>query len=103
MSELLSIWNHQVILGTAQAAAPVALCLAVVFLCRRFAVHVERETVVSLARGFVQMVAVGALLATLLHGSLAIAICILLGMTIAAGAPAARRAPGLIRPRLLSF
>ena len=49
------------------------------------------------------MVAVGALLATLLHGSLAIAICILLGMTIAAGVTAARRAPGLIRPRLLSF
>src|SRR6478609_3074961 len=103
MSELLSMWNHQVIVGIAQAAAAVALCLAVVFLCRRFAVHVERETVVSLARGFVQMVAVGALLATLLHGSLAIAICILLGMTIAAGVTAARRAPGLIRPRLLSF
>ena len=49
------------------------------------------------------MVAVGALLATLLHGSLAIALCILLGMTVAAGVTAARRAPGLIRPRLLSF
>ena len=45
MSELLSISNHQVVLGIAQAAAAVALCLAVVFLCRRFAVHVERETV----------------------------------------------------------
>ena len=97
MTELLGISHHQVILGIAQAAAAVVLCLAVVFLCRRFAVHVERETVVSLARGFVQMVAVGALLATLLHGSLAIAICILLGMTIAAGVTAARRAPGLIR------
>ncbi len=103
MSELLGISHHQIILGIAQAAAAVVLCLAVVFLCRRFAVHVERETVFSLARGFVQMVAVGALLATLLHGSLAIAICILLGMTIAAGVTAARRAPGLIRPRLLSF
>ena len=103
MSELLSMWNHQVILGIAQAAAAVALCLAVVFLCRRFAVHVERETALSLARGFVQMVAVGMLLAALLHGSLPIAICILVGMTFAAAVTAARRAPGISRPRLLSF
>src|SRR5438132_3559455 len=103
MSELLSIWNHQVILGIAQAAAAVALCLAVVFMCRWFAVHVERETALSLARGFVQMVAVGVLLAALLHGSLPIAICILVGMTFAAAVTAARRAPGISRPRLLSF
>ena len=103
MSELLSMWNHQVILGIAQAAAAVALCLAVVFLCRRFAVHVERETAFSLARGFLQMVAVGVLLAALLHGSLPIAICILVGMTFAAAVTAARRAPGISRPRLLSF
>jgi putative ABC transport system permease protein len=103
MSELLSMWNHQVILGIAQAGAAVALCLAVVFLCRRFAVHVERETALSLARGFVQMVAVGMLLAALLHGSLPIAICILVGMTFAAAVTAARRAPGISQPRLLSF
>src|SRR5262245_18547149 len=95
MSELLSIWNHQVLLGIAQAAAAVALCLAVVFLCRWFAVHVERETAFSLARGFVQMVAVGVLLATLLHGSLPIAIGILVGMTFAAAVTAARRAQGI--------
>ena len=103
MSELLSIWNHQVILGIVQAAAAVALCLAVVFMCRWFAVHVERETALSLARGFVQMVAVGVLLAALLHGSLPIAVCILVGMTFAAAVTAARRAPGISRPRLLSF
>src|SRR5262249_58601120 len=68
-----------------------------------FAVRVERETAVSLARGFVQMVAVGVLLAALLHGSLPIAICILVGMTFAAAVTAARRAPGITRPRLLSF
>jgi UDP-glucose/iron transport system permease protein len=41
--------------------------------------------------------------ATLLHGSLLIATCILLAMTFAAGVTAARRAPGLSHPRLLSF
>lgn len=102
-SELLNLWNHQVVLGLGQAAAAVALCLAVVFLCRRFAVHVERETVLSLARGFVQMVAVGVVLAALLHGSLPIAVCILAGMSFAAAATAARRAPGVKHPRLLSF
>jgi putative ABC transport system permease protein len=103
MSELFGMWNHQVVLGLGQAAAAVALSLAVVLLCRRFAVHVERETVLSLARGFVQMLAVGALLAVLLHGSLPIAVCILAGMTFAAAVTAARRAEGVSRPRLLAF
>ncbi len=49
------------------------------------------------------MVAVGVLLAALLHGSLPIAICILVGMTFAAAVTAARRAPGISRPRVLSF
>jgi putative ABC transport system permease protein len=109
MSELLSlwnhqaVWNHQVALGIGQAAAAVALCMAVVVLCRWFAVHVERETALSLARGFVQMVAVGVVLAALLHGSLPIAVCILIGMSFAAAVTAARRAEGVRRPRLLSF
>ena len=46
-------------MGMAQAAGAVVLCLAVVLMCRRFAVHVERETVLSLVRGLVQMVFVG--------------------------------------------
>jgi putative ABC transport system permease protein len=109
MSELLSlwnhqaVWNHQVILGIGQAAAAVALCMTVVVLCRWFAVHVERETALSLARGFVQMVAVGVVLAALLHGSLPIAVCILIGMSFAAAVTAARRAEGVRRPRFLSF
>jgi putative ABC transport system permease protein len=103
MSELLSMWNHQVISGLVQAAVAIALCLAVVLLCRRFAVRVERETVLSLARGFIQMVAVGVLLAALLHGSLPIAVCILIAMTVAAAVTAGHRAAGVSRPRLLAF
>jgi putative ABC transport system permease protein len=56
---LLNSLNDNVVMGMAQAAAAIALCLAVVVLCHRFAVHVERETALSLARGLVQMVAVG--------------------------------------------
>src|SRR6185503_8114436 len=68
MAELLNSLDRNVVLGMAQAAAAIALCFGVVMLCRRFAVHVERETVISLARGLVQMVAVGVVLALLLHG-----------------------------------
>jgi putative ABC transport system permease protein len=82
-------------MGMAQAACAIAICLAVVILCRRFAVYVERETITSLARGLVQMVAVGVALAVLLHGSLLIGGLILLAMTFAAAATASRRAPDI--------
>ena len=59
MAELLNSLDRDVVLGMAQAAAAIGLCFGVVMLCRRFGVHVERETVISLARGLVQMVAVG--------------------------------------------
>ena len=60
------------------------LCAAVVLLCRWFAVHVERETAISVARGLVQMVFVGMVLAVLLHGNLLVGVLILLAMTFAA-------------------
>jgi len=103
MAEFLASLDRNVVLGLAQATAAIGLCLGVVLLCRRFAVHVERETLVSLARGLVQMVAVGVVLALLLHGSLLIAVLILLGMTVAAASTAARRAPEIKSPVLLSF
>jgi UDP-glucose/iron transport system permease protein len=95
--------DRNVVLGMAQAAAAIALCFGVVMLCRRFAVHVERETVISLARGLVQMVAVGVVLALLLHGNLLIASLILLAMACAAAVTASRRAPEIKNPLLVSF
>ena len=74
MIELLASLDRNVAVGMAQAAAAIALCLGVVVLCRRFAVHIERETVISLARGLIQMVAVGLILALLLHGSMLIGV-----------------------------
>ena len=103
MTELLNSLHSDVVMGMAQAAAAIALCLAVVVLCRRFAVHVERETALSLARGLVQMVAVGMVLAVLLHGSLLIGVLILLAMTFAAAVTASRRAPDIKGSLLLSF
>ena len=53
MTEMLASLDSGVLTGLAQAAAAIALCIAVVILCRWYAVHVEREAAVSLARGLV--------------------------------------------------
>ena len=103
MTELLQSLDHKFVVSGAQAVAAIALCLGVVFLCRRFAVHVEREATVSLIRGLVQMVAVGLILSLLLHGGLLIAALILLFMTIAAAFTASRRAPDIKDSLLVSF
>ena len=66
LAELMQILSSNVSRGMVEATGAVILCLAVVLICRRFAVHVEHETVLSLARGLVQMVFVGMVLALLL-------------------------------------
>jgi len=103
IADLLNHLGGNVPVGLAQAAGAIVLCLAVIVLCRRFAVRVEREALVSIARGLVQMVAVGIVLALLLHGSLLVGVLILLGMTIAAAATAARRARNMQGALLVCF
>jgi putative ABC transport system permease protein len=91
--DLTSSLGSDVVVGIAQAAGAIALCLGVVALCRWFGVNVEREAASSMARGLVQMVIVGTILALLLNGSLLIGVLILFGMTIAAAVTASRRLP----------
>ena len=103
LTELLNSVNIDIGRGIAQAIGAIVLCLAVVALCRRFGVHVERETAISIARGLVQMVFVGIMLAALLHGSLLVGAMILLAMTFAAAITASRRARGIRGSLVLSF
>src|SRR5262249_43505937 len=103
IAEALGSLNADIARGLVEAAGAIALCIAVVGLCGWFAVHVERETALSMARGLVQMVFVGMVLAVLLHGSLLIGALILLAMTCAAAATASRRARGIGRALVLSF
>jgi putative ABC transport system permease protein len=103
LTELLNDLSGNLAIGLAQAAGAIALCLAVVAACGRFGVHVEREAMVSIARGLVQMVIVGVALAVLLHGSLLVGVLILLAMTLAAAVTAARRARDINGSTLLSF
>lgn len=102
-TDLLSYVNHDVLVALAQACAAIALCMVVVLLCRQFDVKVEREAVVSLGRGLVQMVLVGFVLALLVHGTLLIGVVILLLMTIAAAFTAARRAKSAKGSLMISF
>jgi putative ABC transport system permease protein len=103
IAELLNNLSSATVMGTAQATGAIVLCMVVVLACRRFAVHVERETVISVVRGLVQMVFAGMILAVLLHGSLLVGMLILLAMTFAAAVTAARRAQGIKDSLLLSF
>jgi putative ABC transport system permease protein len=103
IAELLNNLNGDIVMGMAQAGGAIVLCAAVVVLCRWFSVHVEREAAISIARGLVQMVFVGMVLALLLHGTLLVGALILLAMTVAAAATASRRAQGIDGSLRLSF
>jgi putative ABC transport system permease protein len=103
LTDLLNSLGSEIAVGMAQAAGAIALCLAVVFLCRWFAVHVEREAAISMARGLVQMVCVGIVLALMLHGHLLVGVLILLMMTVAAAMTASRRAQETRGAVLVSF
>ena len=97
------IAGPDVLIGLIQALGAIALCVIVIGLCRRFAVHVEREAALSIARGLVQMVFVGMILAVLLRGSLLMGALILLLMSGAAAQTAARRNRDLDGAFLVSF
>jgi putative ABC transport system permease protein len=103
-AELLnSMGSSDVLMGLAQAAGAITLCVIVVALCGRFSVHVEREAAISIARGLVQMVLVGIVLAVLLHSNLLIGAMILLLMTLAAAVTASRRLKDIKGSVLISF
>jgi putative ABC transport system permease protein len=103
VTELQNSIGNDVLTGLGQAAGAIALCTAVVLLCHWHAVRVEREAVVSLARGLVQIVLVGMILALLLHGTLLVGSLILLMMVVAAAATAARRLKKMDGALLLCF
>src|SRR5680860_1755171 len=56
-SVLSQIFHNNLALGGAQAVVALVFALSVMFLARRWAIHMEREVVVSLIRGLVQIIA----------------------------------------------
>lgn len=89
---LSNLFDDQLYLGLSQAAAVTVLSLVVTWLARRYDVHLERDIVVALVRGIVQVIAAGTALLYILEGSLAVGGLVLLGMIVAAAVIARRRA-----------
>jgi putative ABC transport system permease protein len=93
---MLAKWFHAPLsLGLAQAAVVTLVALAVMLLARREEIHVERETVAALARGILQIVAVGFVLVPILEGGAALGVLAMGAMTVTAAAISARRAEGI--------
>jgi putative ABC transport system permease protein len=86
---------NQLWLGLAQALAAATLALAVMLLARKREIHLEGDILTALARGIVQIVAVGSILVLLLRGPRWTSLFALAGMIVAAAATSARRAKGI--------
>jgi putative ABC transport system permease protein len=82
-------------LGLAQALVAGLAAMLVVLLARKRGIHLERETLIAMVRGLVQIVAVGSILLLLLRGPRWTSGFLLAGMMVAAGATSARRAKGM--------
>lgn len=87
--------SQEILLGLTQALIASALVLGVTLLARTQAIHMEREIIVALMRGLVQIVAVGSILILLLQGPGITSLVILAAMMLAAATIAARRAKGI--------
>lgn len=92
---LNQFFSDEISLGVVQAVITALLALAVMLVARWQSIQIEREVVVALVRGFVQIVVVGSVLVLLLQGPLLMGALILLLMTLAAATIAARRARGI--------
>src|SRR5574337_297363 len=92
---LQAIFTNQLTLGCTQAAATTLLALLVVLLARKREIHLERETIVALIRGIVQIIAVGSIFLLLLRGPAWTSVSLLVAMIVAAAATSAQRAKGI--------
>jgi putative ABC transport system permease protein len=82
-------------LGLAQALVAALAALAVVIAAGRRGIHLERDLAIAMARGLVQIVAVGSILLLLLKGPSWTSAFLLIAMILAAGATSAKRAKGM--------
>ncbi len=100
---LEGIFDSQLALGFAQAAATAVAVILVVWLARTRRIHVEKESVIALLRGITQIVAIGAILLALLEQPLWTSAIVLLAMMVAAAVITNRRAEGIPGAFQVSF
>lgn len=87
--------SADMLLGLSQALIAALLAMGVTLLARTRAIHMEREVLVALLRGFLQIVVVGSVLVLVLQGPGWISALILLAMMLAAATIASKRAKGI--------
>ena len=92
---LKELFADQLALGSAQAAVATLLALGVMLLARQRAIHLEREVIVALVRGIVQITAIGSILLLLLRGPAWTSVFLLAAMIVAAAKISAGRSKGL--------
>jgi putative ABC transport system permease protein len=89
------LFSNQLYLGLAQAFITALAAMLVVLLARRRGIHLESEALIAMARGIVQIIAVGSILLLLLRAPRWTSGFLLAGMIIAAGGISGRRAKGI--------
>jgi putative ABC transport system permease protein len=92
---LKELFANQLTLGCGQAAVTTLLALTVMLLARQREIHLERETIVALVRGIVQITAIGSILVLLLRGPAWTSVFLLPGMILAAAGMSAGRSKGM--------
>jgi len=93
---MLKLFFHgQLSLGFAQAAAAALAALLVMVAASQRGIHLGRELAIAMARGIVQIIAVGSILLLLLRAPSWTSVFLLIAMIVAAGATSARRAKGM--------
>src|SRR5713226_5674193 len=103
---LKAIFTNQLALGCTQAAAATLLALLVMLIARTREIHLERETIVALIRGIVQIIAVGSIFLLLLRGPAWTSVLLLAAMIVAAAATSTQRAgemPGTFQVSLYAI
>src|ERR1700719_4084837 len=86
---LKTLFPGELQLGLAQAAVAALAALLVVVAARRRRIHLEKELMIAMARGVVQIVAVGSILLLLLRAPDWTGVLLLVSMIVAAGATSA--------------
>jgi putative ABC transport system permease protein len=92
---LKTMFHSQLQLGLAQAAVAALAALSVVLAASQRGIHLGKDLAIAMARGLVQIVAVGSILLLLLRAPSWTSVFLLIAMIIAAGATSARRAKGM--------
>jgi putative ABC transport system permease protein len=88
---LTQLFDDQLLLGLAQAVIAAISVLLVILLARWREIHLEKETIIAMVRGIVQVVAVGSVLLLLFNQPTWVSPFALVAMIVAAGFMGANR------------